>query len=204
MTKVTGKGRGGPRPNSGGARPGAGRPRKQPQGLVIDVQAVRKLDPTPTKPVEKPSAAKAKPVPKPKPPPKAEHEPEHDLTDDEFADLIRPPEMKMGARPTPPPEGHEKIEGMDKTFWKRVAEIADMAAVPLPVTDDPKVFLTAVMNHPSADGKMRIEAAKTLMPFTHSKLAEQGKKVERANAAKEAGAGRFASAQPPKLVVNNK
>lgn len=76
----------------------------------------------------------------------------------------------------------------------------------LPNTDDPLVFLTSVMNHSKVDGKLRVDAAKALLPFKHKKVGEQakeGKKEQRANAAKEAGAGRFGSAQPPKLVVSN-
>lgn len=44
---------------------------------------------------------------------------------------------------------------------------------------DPKMFLVNVMNNPDVDLKTRMDAARTLMPFMHSKLGETGKKIER-------------------------
>lgn len=76
----------------------------------------------------------------------------------------------------------------------------------LPSTDDPLVFLTSVMNHSKVDGKLRVDAAKALLPFKHKKVGDEGKegkKEQRANAAEKVAAGRFGSALPPKLVVNN-
>lgn len=68
---------------------------------------------------------------------------------------------------------------------------------------DPKAFLTAAMNDGALDPKLRIDAAKALMPFTHNKLGEGGKKDQRQDAARKAGAGKFGSAEPPKLAANN-
>jgi phage terminase small subunit len=127
--------RGGARPNTGGKRPGAGRPKKAPEVLLAEAVV-------------------------------AQH------------------------------EAAEKVQG-------RVVESDPEVADTLPTTDDPKVFLLAVMNHPKVDGKLRIDAAKSVLPFVHQKLGEGGKKEEKANAAKKAGAGRFGAAAPPKLVVNN-
>jgi phage terminase small subunit len=72
-------------------------------------------------------------------------------------------------------------------------------------TDDPKVFLTALMNCPKAGVKARLEAAKALLPFEHSKMGEKGKKVTKEEGAKElAGRGHaYGSRKPPKLVVDN-
>lgn len=69
---------------------------------------------------------------------------------------------------------------------------------------DPKAFLLAVMDDPTADVKVRLDAAKVLMPFLHQKIGEGGKKEAKADAAKKASTGRFAAAAAPKLVVNNK
>jgi phage terminase small subunit len=69
---------------------------------------------------------------------------------------------------------------------------------------DPKMFLLAAMNDVELEGKLRIDAAKALMPFVHPKVGEAGKKDQRQDAAKKAGAGKFAAAAPPKLVVNNR
>lgn len=80
----------------------------------------------------------------------------------------------------------------------------DIVTVEIPETDDPKVFLAALMNCPKAGVKARLEAAKALLPFEHAKMGEKGKKEKLTDAAKGASAGgRFALAAPPKLVVNN-
>lgn len=94
---------------------------------------------------------------------------------------------------------HEAAEKLRE----KVAESDPDVIETLPVTDDPKVFLLAVMNHSLIKGNFRIDAAKTLLPFVHQKLGEGGKKEEKVNAAKKASAGRFGAAAPPKLVVNN-
>ena len=63
---------------------------------------------------------------------------------------------------------------------------------------DPKAFLLAAMNDGALEAKLRIDAAKALMPFTHSKLGEGGKKDQKNEEAKKV-AGRFGAAAPPKL-----
>lgn len=66
--------------------------------------------------------------------------------------------------------------------------------------NDPKVFLLAVMNDAGSDARLRIDAAKALMPFMYAKLGEGGKKEQQAEAAKKV-ASKFASATPPRLVA---
>ncbi|HYD58957.1 MAG TPA: terminase small subunit [Noviherbaspirillum sp.] len=65
---------------------------------------------------------------------------------------------------------------------------------------DPKAFLKAAMNDLLLEPKLRVEAAKALMPFEHKKLGEGGKKEQQAEAAQKV-AGRFAASAPPKLVA---
>lgn len=65
---------------------------------------------------------------------------------------------------------------------------------------DPKAFLIAAMNDQGTEKKLRIDAAKALMPFVHHKLGEGGKKEQRDEAAKKV-ASKFAPAAPPKLVA---
>jgi len=66
---------------------------------------------------------------------------------------------------------------------------------------DPKAFLLAVMNDTKSEAKLRVEAAKTLMPFVHARKGEGGKKEEKEAAAKAAASGRFGQgAQPSKVV----
>ncbi len=66
---------------------------------------------------------------------------------------------------------------------------------------DPKAFLLAAMNDHETEKKLRVDAAKALMPFMHQRKGETGKKTERENAAKVAGAGRFGSSPPPLKAV---
>jgi len=63
---------------------------------------------------------------------------------------------------------------------------------------DPKAFLLAAMNDGALEAKLRIDAAKALMPFTHTKLGEGGKKHQKNEEAKKV-AGRFGAAAPPAL-----
>lgn len=70
-------------------------------------------------------------------------------------------------------------------------------------TDDPRAFLTELMNSEGADMRMRLEAAKTLMPYVHGKVADQGKKEQKAEAAKQVGKGKYSQGKPPLSVVKN-
>ena len=63
---------------------------------------------------------------------------------------------------------------------------------------DPRAFLVAAMNDAALDAKLRIDAAKALMPFTHAKLGEGGKKDQKNEEAKKV-ASRFGVARPPAL-----
>jgi phage terminase small subunit len=64
---------------------------------------------------------------------------------------------------------------------------------------DPKDFLRAVMNDSMTDAKVRVDAAKALMPYEHTRLGEGGKKEAKQQAAQEVGAGKFAASAPPPL-----
>ena len=66
---------------------------------------------------------------------------------------------------------------------------------------DPKDFLLATMNDFEAEAKLRVDAAKALMPFVHSRKGEGGKKDAAKDAADKAAAGRFGVRQPPKLTA---
>jgi phage terminase small subunit len=75
-----------------------------------------------------------------------------------------------------------------------VKEEQQQAAPPLTYADtsnDPKAFLLSVMNDKLMEWRQRIEAAKTLMPFTHMKLGEGGKKEQKTAAAERAAGGKF-------------
>lgn len=66
---------------------------------------------------------------------------------------------------------------------------------------DPKDFLLAVMNDFESEAKLRVDAAKALMPFMHQRKGEGGKKEERSDAAKKVGAGKFGTGAPPLRAV---
>lgn len=63
--------------------------------------------------------------------------------------------------------------------------------------EDPMVLLQSVMNDRKEDRKIRLQAAIALLPYTHQKLGEGGKKDQQANDAAGVVKGRFAPASPP-------
>lgn len=66
---------------------------------------------------------------------------------------------------------------------------------------DPKDFLLAVMNDFGSEAKLRVAAAKALMPFVHQRKGDAGKKQDKQDAAKQAGTGRFGTGAPPLRAV---
>jgi phage terminase small subunit len=71
----------------------------------------------------------------------------------------------------------------------------------LPDTDDPLVWLLALMNEPKAKVFDRRNAAQTSLPYVHGKKGEAGKKEQKAEASKEASKGKFSAGKPPLSVV---
>lgn len=69
---------------------------------------------------------------------------------------------------------------------------------------DPMQFLEDVMANPTLDAKLRLEAAKILMPFKHVRKGAAGKKAEKQDAAKKAAGGKFSAAAPPLRVVGSR
>jgi len=66
---------------------------------------------------------------------------------------------------------------------------------------DPKDFLMALMNDAEEDPKLRLDAAKALMPVFHAKKDSAGKKAAAQEEAEKV-ASRFAPAPPPRLVAS--
>lgn len=79
-------------------------------------------------------------------------------------------------------------------------EMAGIGLAALGLTSDPKRVLVALMNDTNEEPKLRLEAAKALMPFVHARVADQGKKAAKNEAAKKA-ANRFAPSAPPLRMV---
>lgn len=80
---------------------------------------------------------------------------------------------------------------------------ADQSPPPAPDLSEltPLEYLLGVVRDPLAEKKDRMQAASIAAPYCHAKKGEGGKKSEREEAAKRAGAGKFAAAAPPKLVA---
>lgn len=76
----------------------------------------------------------------------------------------------------------------------------------LPKTEDSLEFLEAVVANPRIPLGRRMEAAKTLLPFQHAKIGEKGKKVTKAEGAKEMAeeGNTFGARKAPKLHAVNK
>ena len=68
------------------------------------------------------------------------------------------------------------------------------------LTSSPAQFLTALMNDPGADIKIRADAAKALLAAELRKADAKGKKEQKQEDAEKV-ASRFAPAAPPKLVA---
>jgi phage terminase small subunit len=71
----------------------------------------------------------------------------------------------------------------------------------MPPTTDALEFLLGVMVNDALDMRLRIDAAKAMMPFTHSKIGDTGKKENKATAAKKTARGKFAPSDPPVRLV---
>lgn len=91
--------------------------------------------------------------------------------------------------------------GSDLEGQADAAEVAGFDLARAVGHKDPKDFLLAVMNDMGTEPKLRVDAAKALMPFVHSRKAEGGKKDAAKDAADKAAAGRFGVRQPPKLTA---
>ena len=73
---------------------------------------------------------------------------------------------------------------VDKTDWKT-----------------PLDYMMSVLNDPTVDEARRDRLAIAAAPFIHARAGEASKKDERAQAAKKASGGKFASVAPPLRLV---
>ncbi|AXO88435.1 terminase small subunit [Pseudomonas parafulva] len=62
---------------------------------------------------------------------------------------------------------------------------------------DPKDFLLSVMNDMGTEPKLRVDAAKALMPFVHPRKGESGKKDQAQAKAEQASTGKFGARRGP-------
>lgn len=100
---------------------------------------------------------------------------------------------QAGSRLAKDPDVLAELARKDHVEQAKAEAKAQGKAINLPdlgkMYSDPKDFLKALMNDPSEDMKLRVEAAKTLMPFIHGKVADQGKKEAKQEEAEKAAAG---------------
>lgn len=86
-------------------------------------------------------------------------------------------------------------------------EVADKADIEKAVQGGmtPLEYMLKVMNNAEADQARRDRMAQAAAPYCHPRVADNrfGKADERAAAAEEAAAGKFAPPPAPKLVVDN-
>lgn len=68
------------------------------------------------------------------------------------------------------------------------------------LTSDPKQFLTATMNDPESDMKLRVDAAKALLSAEIRTAEAKGKKGQAEEQAKKV-ASRFSASAPPLRVI---
>lgn len=91
---------------------------------------------------------------------------------------------------------------VNKTDENVKSDLTSVNAENIGAFSDPKDYLLHVMNDELEEPRLRIDAAKSLMPYVHGKVADQGKKEAKQERARHA-AKKFAPSAPPKLVVNN-
>lgn len=75
-------------------------------------------------------------------------------------------------------------------------------AMPRKNYSDPKQFLEDAMNNEALPIMARADFAHKLMPYTHARIGEAGKKEKTKDRAKEIAKGRFAPKEAPRRHVN--
>lgn len=95
-------------------------------------------------------------------------------------------------------ERHDKINKA-KEEAKAQGKTFDIAALSQ-MYSDPKDFLSAVMNDVSEEVRLRVDAAKTLMPYFHTRKADVGKKEQQQAKADSIANNRFAPRSAPRTL----
>lgn len=98
--------------------------------------------------------------------------------------------------------GAQEREPVDPEL-KRVAAAVGFDVSVAFTTKDALEFLIAAFNDPSTEPKLRIDAAKAVVPYQHAKKEAAGKKDAKTEAAKKA-ASKFGALAPPLKLVNGK
>lgn len=100
--------------------------------------------------------------------------------------------------------GAGRPKGSKGRTAKVIENVNNCSQIPTPTrpgkTMSPLQFMLEVLNDETEDPDMRARMAIAAAPYVHPKAGE-GKKQDRADRAKKAGAGKFSQGKPPFKVV---
>jgi len=118
---------------------------------------------------------------------------------------LMPPDVNKVLKPdvkAPGPEGSPQEDQQPADQGEpSAAEPAGFDLAKVLMHSDPKQFLLAVMNDQGQEAKLRVDAAKALMPFVHQRKGEGGKKDQAKEKAAEVARGKFGTRGPPLKAV---
>ena len=122
---------------------------------------------------------------------------------------LMPPDVKgdvkagVNARPTakPPRRSGQAPEAAPTDDEQGEPEPAGFDLAQALLHRDPKDFLLSVMNDLGSEPKLRVDAAKALMPFVHPRKGESGKKDQAQAKADQASTGKFGARRGPLRAV---
>lgn len=122
---------------------------------------------------------------------------------------LMPPDVKgdvkadVKAAPTSKPaqEAAQDLEASPATDEQAEPEPAGFDLMQALLHRDPKDFLLSVMNDSGSEPKLRVDAAKALMPFVHPRKGESGKKDQAQAKAEQAATGKFGARRGPLRAV---
>lgn len=122
---------------------------------------------------------------------------------------LMPPDVKADVKahvkakhaPEPPAKAESETEPTAATDEHAEPEPAGFDLMQALLHRDPKDFLLSVMNDLGSEPKLRVDAAKALMPFVHPRKGESGKKDQAKDKAAEAATGKFGARRGPLRAV---
>lgn len=110
---------------------------------------------------------------------------------------LMPPDVKANQAPEPSSQAEPRVEPAAATDEHADPEPAGFDLMQALLHRDPKDFLLSVMNDLGSEPKLRVDAAKALMPFVHPRKGESGKKDQAQAKAEQASTGKFGARRGP-------
>lgn len=118
---------------------------------------------------------------------------------------LMPPDVKGDVKATPASKAAKETakapESPPETEDQAEPEPAGFDLMQALLHRDPKDFLLSVMNDLGSEPKLRVDAAKALMPFVHPRKGESGKKDQAQAKAEQASTGKFGARRGPLRAV---